>query len=58
MAAEASVPGSPWALSAGYACVAALMLAAAAIEAKFGIDAEMRALESIADPLSAGDSNS
>jgi hypothetical protein len=30
------------------------MLIAAAIEAKFGIDAEMRSLESIADPLSSG----
>ncbi len=46
--------GSPWALAAGYAFAACLMLIAAAIEAKFGIDAEMRSLESIAGPLSAG----
>jgi MFS family permease len=44
--------GSAWALAAGYAFAASLMLAAAAIAAKFGIDAEMRSLESIADPLS------
>jgi hypothetical protein len=30
------------------------MLVAAAIAAKFGIDAEMRSLESIAEPLSSG----
>jgi hypothetical protein len=46
--------GSAWALAAGYAFAAALMLIAAAIEARFGIDAEMRALEAIANPLSAG----
>lgn len=45
--------GLAWALSAGYAFAAALILIAAAIEAKFGIDVEMRPLESIADPLSA-----
>ena len=44
--------GSPWALSAGYAFAAGLMLLAAVAELKFGIDAEMRSLESIADPLS------
>src|SRR6266478_874339 len=42
--------GSPWALSAGYAFAAGLMLLAAVAELKFGIDAEMRSLESIADP--------
>jgi hypothetical protein len=46
--------GSPWALSAGYPFAATLMPIPAAIEAKFGIDAEMRSLESIADPLSSG----
>jgi MFS family permease len=46
--------GSAWALSVGYAFAATLMLIAAAIAAKFGIDAEMRSLESIADPLSSG----
>ncbi|HEY7245713.1 MAG TPA: MFS transporter [Xanthobacteraceae bacterium] len=46
--------GSPWALAAGYAFAASLMLIAAAVEAKLGIDAEMRSLEQIADPLSAG----
>ena len=46
--------GSAWALAAGYAFAATLMLIAAAIAAKFGIDAEMRSLESIADPLSSG----
>ena len=46
--------GSAWALAAGYAFAASLMLAAAAIAAKFGIDAEMRSLESIAEPLSSG----
>ncbi len=44
--------GSPWALAGGYIFAAVLMLAAAVAEAAFGIDAEMRSLESIADPLS------
>jgi len=44
--------GSPWALAAGYMFAASLMLAAAVAEARFGIDAEMRSLERIADPLS------
>ena len=43
---------SPWALAGGYIFAAALMLIAAAVEAAFGIDAEMRSLESVADPLS------
>jgi hypothetical protein len=43
---------SPWPLVGGYCIAAALMLGAAAIEAKFGIDAEGRSLEQIADPLS------
>jgi len=44
--------GSPWALAGGYIFAASLMLAAAVAEAGFGIDAEMRSLERIADPLS------
>ncbi len=43
---------SPWPLAGGYVQAAALMLGAAAIEALFGIDAEGRSLEEIADPLS------
>ncbi len=39
-------------MAAGYALAAVLMLIAAAVEAKFGIDAEGRSLEQIADPLS------
>jgi len=35
-----------------YVFVAILMLVAALAEAKFGVDAEMRSLESIAEPLS------
>jgi MFS family permease len=44
--------GSPWAPAARYIFAASLMLAAAVAEAGFGIDAEMRSLERIADPLS------
>jgi hypothetical protein len=44
--------GSSWALAGGYMFAASLMLAAAVAEAGFGIDAEMRSLERIADPLS------
>ncbi|HLH88870.1 MAG TPA: MFS transporter [Xanthobacteraceae bacterium] len=44
--------GAAWAVAAGYIFAAALMLGAAAIEAKLGIDAEGRSLEQIADPLS------
>jgi MFS family permease len=44
--------GSMWALAAGYIFAAALMLGAAAVEAKLGIDAEGRSLEQIAEPLS------
>jgi len=42
-----------WPLAGGYVLAAVLMLAAAAIEARYGIDAEGRSLEQIADPLSA-----
>jgi MFS family permease len=44
---------APWALAGGYLLAAALLLSAALIEALFGIDAEGRSLEQIADPLSA-----
>jgi hypothetical protein len=40
------------AVAGGYTVAAVLMLIAAAAEFKFGIDAEGRALESIAEPLS------
>jgi MFS family permease len=41
-----------WPLAGGYVLAAALMLGAALVEARFGIDAEGRSLEDIADPLS------
>jgi hypothetical protein len=44
--------GNTWAVAGGYMLGSALMLAAAVMEAKFGIDAENRPLEQIADPLS------
>jgi MFS family permease len=44
--------GSSWNVAAGYGIAAVLMLAAALTEAKFGVDAERRSLEQIADPLS------
>jgi MFS family permease len=44
--------GSPWHVSFGYMMAALLMLVAAMTELKFGIDAEQKSLESIADPLS------
>ncbi len=47
--------GSAWRVSLGYAAAALLLLLAAATELKFGIDAEGRSLESIADPLSGGE---
>ncbi len=40
------------AVAGGYAVAAVLMLIAAATELKFGVDAEQRSLESIAQPLS------
>lgn len=43
---------SAWALSAGYAVAGVLMLAGAAMEIRYGIDAEGRSLEDIAEPLS------
>jgi MFS family permease len=44
--------GSAWRVSAGYMVAAMLLLVAAAVEFRFGIDAEGKSLESIADPLS------
>jgi MFS family permease len=44
--------GTTWMVSIGYMLAAALMLIAATIEAKIGIDAEGKSLESIAEPLS------
>jgi MFS family permease len=44
--------GSAWHVSFGYAIAALLLLFAAGTEFKFGIDAEGKSLESIADPLS------
>jgi MFS family permease len=44
--------GSAWRVSAGYGLAALLLLLAAATELKFGVDAEGKSLESIADPLS------
>lgn len=44
--------GSAWKVSGGYVFAALLLIAAAMTELKFGIDAEGKSLESIADPLS------
>jgi MFS family permease len=44
--------GSAWRVSFGYVLAALLLLVAAVTELKFGIDAEGKSLESIADPLS------
>jgi MFS family permease len=44
--------GAIVAVAGGYAVAAILMLIAAAAEFKFGINAERRSLESIAEPLS------
>jgi MFS family permease len=46
--------GSGWAVAAGYAIAAALLLIAAFTEWQYGIDAEGRSLEHIANPLSSG----
>jgi MFS family permease len=40
------------AVAGGYAIAAVLMLIAAAVEVSFGVDAEQKSLESIAQPLS------
>ena len=44
--------GSKWMVSGGYAMSAALLLVAAIVEWKLGIDAEGKSLENIASPLS------
>jgi hypothetical protein len=44
--------GSAWRVSFGYTIAALLLLVAAGIELRFGVDAEGKPLESIADPLS------
>ncbi|MBV8087990.1 MAG: MFS transporter [Alphaproteobacteria bacterium] len=44
--------GSRWNVFFGYCGAALLMLAAAAMERRFGVDAEGRSLEQIAEPLS------
>jgi MFS family permease len=44
--------GSNWMVSIGYASAALLLLIAALMEWKFGIDAEGKSLEDIASPLS------
>jgi hypothetical protein len=44
--------GSAWRVSFGYVLAALLLLIAAVTELKFGIDAEGKSLESIADPVS------
>jgi MFS family permease len=44
--------GSAWHVSLGYIVAAMLLLVAAAVEFKLGVDAEGKSLESIADPLS------
>lgn len=44
--------GSTWHVSFGYMVAAVLLLIAAAVELKEGVDAEGKSLESIADPLS------
>jgi MFS family permease len=46
--------GSVWSLFYGYLAAAALMLAAAIIELIFGVAAERKSLEHIAEPLSSG----
>jgi len=44
--------GSAWHVSLGYLIAALLLLAAAVTELRFGVDAEGKSLESIAEPLS------
>ncbi|HUK58195.1 MAG TPA: MFS transporter [Stellaceae bacterium] len=48
--------GSRWYIFEGYAAAAVLMLVAALVEWRIGIDAERRSLEAIARPLAAGES--
>jgi MFS family permease len=44
--------GAPWLVSLGYFVAALLLIIAAIVEIKFGVDAEGKSLESIAEPLS------
>jgi hypothetical protein len=44
--------GSTWCVSFGYAIAAVLLLLAAVTELRFGVGAEGKPLESIANPLS------
>jgi MFS family permease len=44
--------GSPWLVSLGYVIAASLLIVAAIVEIKFGVNAEGKSLESIAEPLS------
>jgi MFS family permease len=46
--------GSRWSIFDGYQTAAALMVFAACVAAKYGIDAEGKSLEDISNPLSAG----
>ena len=45
--------GSRWSIFGGYLAAALLMLAAAGVAARFGVDAEGRSLEDVSAPLSA-----
>jgi MFS family permease len=44
--------GAPWAVAGGYFAAAALMIGAGIVEIFWGIDAESKSLESVADPIS------
>jgi MFS family permease len=44
--------GAPWAVAGGYFAAAALMIGAGITEIIWGIDAETKSLESVAEPLS------
>ena len=47
--------GSRWSIFGGYLVAALLMLAAAGVAARFGVDAEGRSLEDVSAPLSAAE---
>jgi MFS family permease len=47
--------GSRWSLFVGYLVGSVLMLAAAVIAARFGVDAERKSLESVSRPLAAAE---
>ncbi|GCE08075.1 hypothetical protein [Dictyobacter aurantiacus] len=49
---------NPWIVFDGFLLGAVLMVAAGAVAVFFGIDAERKSLESVADPLSAAKSHS